>query len=79
MGQDDLAGGGSRTHRGNGLSGLLDREAVGDVNTELSGGHELHRTPQVASDERRVRLAEGPEVEADDADADVVLTCWSSA
>ena len=54
---------------GNGLSGLLDREAVGDVNTELSGGHKFHRTPQVASDERRIHLTEGSEVEADDADA----------
>ena len=45
------------------------REPVGDVDTELAGGHELHRTPQVASDERRVRPTEGPEVEAGDADA----------
>ena len=39
------------------------------MNTELSGGHKLHRAPQVASDERRVRLAEGPEIKADDANA----------
>ena len=32
--------------------GVLDRNLVGDVDAELSGGHELHRTPQVASDER---------------------------
>ena len=69
MGQDDLAGGGSRAHRGDGLCRVLDRETVGDVDTELSGGHELHRAPQVASDERRVRPTEGTEVEADDANA----------
>ena len=48
MGQDDLAGGTSRAHRSDSLSGLLDREAVGDVDAEFSRGHELHRTPQVA-------------------------------
>ena len=69
MGQDDLAGGRSRAHRGDSPSGLLDREPVGDVDAELSRGHEFHRTPQVASDERRIHLTEGSEVEADDADA----------
>ena len=68
MGQDDLAGGRSRAHCGDGLCGVLDREPVGDVDTELSGGHELHRTPQVASDERRIHPAERPEVEADETD-----------